>query len=213
MSLSPELKPTDSDLKIVVLNMCELTVTEHVSVAGRSVNACRIRSAFILTLTRSAGCCHPTVYWGNSGLETFNDPQANSLWLVKLKCKPASPPRDHVSDLFTTSRFLRCLVPTVSRGPGAPAHSALPLESVFCLSKYQISALAAAASPSLWTDPFSRSSAPRLGPSLLLSTRSHPAKPKPLTPPFAKNLCLRRKHRMHEKLDTGSRGPGRKSSR
>lgn len=64
MSLSPELKPTDSDLKIVLLNMCELTVTEHVSVAGRSVNACRIRSAFILTLTHSGGCCHPTVYWG-----------------------------------------------------------------------------------------------------------------------------------------------------
>lgn len=69
-------KPIDSDLKIVILNISELTVNEHLIFAGRTVNALHILSEFILTLTHSEGCDYPILYLGKFRLRDSHLPQA-----------------------------------------------------------------------------------------------------------------------------------------
>lgn len=84
-------------LEIVILNIYELTVNEHLLSVRHYINASRIFSKLILTVTPSVGCSYPILYLRKFRLN-FHLSQTYSLWLVNLcLCDPTG----HMHNCFT----------------------------------------------------------------------------------------------------------------
>lgn len=142
----------DSNLKIVLVNIYELTVNDHLILARRYVDALHLLSKFILTVTHSGGCYRPGLYLRKFRLRDFQLPHTIQPLIGKTKMQAFV----FVTRPGLVSNFFAVLHGSVLPVPQStyfqiPHHSvAIPMDSVFCLRKYSLTyPLTPVASPTL----------------------------------------------------------------